>query len=118
MANPTLLKTSLSDESVKNEKADKNMSINNLIEDVFRQKKLIILTTLNFLKNFRITGSVATVTNNQRRRDSLMPGNSSYDYTKRRKTVAFNETPEVNNFIYNHQESQYPSNRSITTSTW
>ena len=36
MANPTLLKTSLSDESVKNEKADKNMSINNLIEDVFR----------------------------------------------------------------------------------
>ena len=36
MANPTLFKSSLSDESVKNEKDDKNLSINNLMEDVFR----------------------------------------------------------------------------------
>ena len=38
MANPTLFKNSInpSDESVKNEKDDKNLSINNLMEDVFR----------------------------------------------------------------------------------
>ena len=48
----------------------------------------------------------------------MMAGGSNYDYTRRRKTVAFNETPEVNNFRYNNQESQYESYKSPSTSTW
>ena len=102
-----------SDESI----VDGDVGISNLIEDVFRYG----WCEYNFQNKFslwRITGSVATVSsqssNVRGRRESMSQQNIqhnrrgsllNYDGNRRRKTVAFNPTLEVNNYS-SHKESQ------------
>ena len=102
-----------SDESI----VDEDVGISNLIEDVFRYE----WCEYNFQNKFslwRITGSVATVSsqssNVRGRRESMSQQNIqhnrrgsllNYDGNRRRKTVAFNPTLEVNNYS-SHKESQ------------